>query len=179
MGGFFNSILQWNECYLPNLLIGASGAGDFSCKWSRYNLCDIVTKASVAFVVSTDPDVHFKCCISADSKLKAQASIKHEIKGKPIQACRVHSGVLDELTSQQSTGKCSLLLFFKLGHIALTFLVVISLVLVQDSVVIKKVNEDLPLSSSPSVPSICGRMYRRKLSERRLRLICDRHYLLV
>ena len=26
--------------------------------WSRYNLCDIVTKASVAFVPSTDPDVH-------------------------------------------------------------------------------------------------------------------------
>ena len=177
MGGFFNSILQWNECYLPNLLIGASGAGDFSCKWSRYNLCDIVTKASVAFVVSTDPDVHFKCCISADSKV--QASIKHETKGKPIQACRVHSGALDELTSQQSTGKCSLLLFFKLGHIALAFQEVIWLVLVQDSVVIKKVNEDLRLSSSPSVPSICGRMYRRKLSERRLRLICDRHYLLL
>ena len=31
--------------------------------WSRYNLCDIVTKASVAFVASTDPDVHFKCYI--------------------------------------------------------------------------------------------------------------------
>ena len=28
--------------------------------------------------------------------------------------------------------------------------------IVQDSVVIKKVNEDLRLSSSPSVPSICG-----------------------
>ena len=28
--------------------------------WSRYNLCDIVTKTSVAFVASTDPDVHFK-----------------------------------------------------------------------------------------------------------------------
>ena len=67
----------------------ASGAGDFSCKWSRYNLCDIVTKASVAFVVSTDPDVHFKCCISADSKVQAS-----------IQACRVHSGALDELTAQ-------------------------------------------------------------------------------
>ena len=118
MGGFFNLILQRNECYLPNLLIGASGAGDFSCKWSRYNLCDIVTKASVAFdgtVVSTDPDVHFKCCISADSKV--QASIKHETKGKPIQACRVHSRALGELASQESTVKCSLLLFFKLGHI--------------------------------------------------------------
>ena len=31
--------------------------------WSRYNLCDIVTKASEAFVASTDPDVHFKCYI--------------------------------------------------------------------------------------------------------------------
>ena len=92
----------------------------------------MVTKASVALVVSTDPDVHFKCCISADCKV--QASIKHETKGKPIQTCLVHSGALDELTSQRSTGKCSLLLFFKLGHIALTFLVVIWLVLVQDAV---------------------------------------------
>ena len=111
--------------------------------------------------------------MTADSKV--QASIKLETKGKPIQACRVHSGALDELTSQQSTGKCSLLLFFKLGHI----FGYIWLVLVQDSVVIKTVNEELRLSSSPSVPSICGRMYRRKLSERRLRLICDRHYLLL
>ena len=77
---------------MPNLLIGATGAGEFSSKWSRYNLCDIVTKGSVAFVVSTDPDVYFKCCISADSKV--HASIKHETKGKPIQACRVHSGAL-------------------------------------------------------------------------------------
>ena len=36
---------------------GSSIAGN----WSRYNLCDIVTKASGAFVASTDPDVHFKC----------------------------------------------------------------------------------------------------------------------
>ena len=35
------------------------------------------------------------------------------------------------------------------------------------------------LSSSSSVPSICGRMYRRNLSGRRLRLICDRNYLLL
>ena len=97
---------------MPNLLIGASGAGDFSCKWSRYNLCDIVTKASVAFVVSTDPDVHFKCCISADSKV--QASIKHETKGKPIQACHVHSGALDELTSQLSTSKCFIVVVFQI-----------------------------------------------------------------
>ena len=145
---------------------------------SSYLKVPIMTKGSVAFVVSTDPDVHFKCCISADSKV--QASIQHETKVKLIQACRVHSGALDELTSQQSTGKCSLFLFFKLGHIALTFLVVIWLVLVEDSVVIKTVNEDfLRLSSSPSVPSTCGRTYRRNLSERRLQLICDRHNLLL
>ena len=55
---------------------------------------------------------HLKCCISADSKV--QASTKHETEVKPIRACRVHSGALDELTSQRSTGKCSLL-FFKFG----------------------------------------------------------------
>ena len=39
---------------------GSSIAGNRS----SYNLCDIVTKASVAFVASTDPDVHqFKCYI--------------------------------------------------------------------------------------------------------------------
>ena len=65
-----------------------------------------------------------------------QASIKHETGVKPIQARRVHSGALDELTSQRSTGKYSLL-FFKLGQIALTSLVVIRLVVVQDSVLIK------------------------------------------
>ena len=91
-------------------------------------------KASVAFVAAVDPDVHFKCCISADSQV--QASIKHELEVKPIQACRVRSAALDELTSQRSTGKCSLLLFFKFGYIALKFLVVIRLMKVQDSVVI-------------------------------------------
>ena len=74
-------------------------------------------KASVAFVASTATDVHFKCCISADCTV--EASIEHDPEVKPIQACPVHSGALDELTSQRSTGKCSLLLFFKLGHIAL------------------------------------------------------------
>ena len=135
---------------------------------------------SVASVASTDPDVHLKCCISADSKV--QATIKHETEVKPIQACRVRSGALDKLTSQRSTGKCSLLLFFKFGHTALEFLLslVIRLVVVQDSVVIQTVNDtDLRLSSSPSVPSICGRMFRRNLSGQRLRLICDRHYLLL
>ena len=105
MGGFFNFIIEMKSVFLAKsidrrprgwgFLSGSSIAGN----WSRYNLCDIVTKASVAFVVSTDPDVHFKCCISADSKV--QAFIKHETKGKPIRACRVHSGALDELTSQQ------------------------------------------------------------------------------
>ena len=84
---------------------------------------------------------YLKCCMNSDYKV--QASIKHETKVKPIQACRVHSGALDELTSQPSAGKCSsVLLFFKFGHIALTFLAVIWLVLVRDSVVIKTVNEN-------------------------------------
>ena len=131
---------------------------------------------SVAFVVSTDLDVHFKCCISADSKV--QASLERETEVKPIQVCRVHSVALDELASQRSTGKYSLLLF-KLGHIALTFLVLIRRVVVQDSVVIETVNENLRLPSSPSVPSICRKMYRRKLSGGRLRLICHRRYCLL
>ena len=50
---------------------------------------------------------------------------------------------------------------------------------VQDSVVIKTVNENLLLSSSPSVPSICRKVYQKKLSGRRLRLISDSHYLLL
>ena len=57
--------------------------------------------------------------------------------------------------------------------------VVIRLVVIQDSVVIKTVNENLLLSSSPSVPSICGRMYQRSLSGRRQQLISDSHYLLL
>ena len=113
-----------------------------------------MTKASLAFVASTDPIAHFKCCISADSKV--QASIKHETEVKPIQACRVHSGALDELTSQRSTSKCSLLLFFKFGH---KLKPASRLLVVKDSVVIKTVNENLRLSSSSSVPSTCGRMY--------------------
>ena len=62
-----------------------------------------MTKASVAFVVSTDLDVHFKCCISADSKVKG--SIEHDSEVKPIQACRVHSRALEELSSQRSTAR--------------------------------------------------------------------------
>ena len=133
-------------------------------------------------MASTDPDAHFKCYISADTKI--QAAIKHEtevktIHRKTIQACRVYSGALDELTSQRSTGKCSSLLFLKFWHIVLKFLVVIRLVVVQDSVVIKTGNENLLLSYTLSVPSICGRMYQRNLSGRRLWLISDSHYLLL
>ena len=81
---------------------------------------------------------------------------------KPVVFIQVHL-TNSPLSNQPASVRCSdRVLFFKLGHIALTFQVVIWLVLVQDSVVIKKVNEDLRLSSSPSVPSICGRMYRRK-----------------
>ena len=50
---------------------------------------------------------------------------------------------------------------------------------VQGSVVIKTVKENLLLSSSPSVPSICRRVWQKKLSGRRLRLISDSHYLLL
>ena len=109
MSEFFNFIIKMKWVFLAKsidrrprgwgFLCGSSIAGN----WSRYNLCDIVTKVSVAFVVSTDPDVHFKCCISADSKV--QASIKHETKRKPIQACRVHSGALDELSHLSSINR--------------------------------------------------------------------------
>ena len=50
---------------------------------------------------------------------------------------------------------------------------------VQGSVVIKTVNENLLLPSSPSVPSICRKVYQKKLSGRRLRLISDSHYFLL
>ena len=60
-----------------------------------------------------------KCCRSTDSKVKAL--INHD-KVKPIQTCRVHSGALDELTSQRSTGKCSFFFFLKFGQLALKFL---------------------------------------------------------
>ena len=64
-----------------------------------------MTKASLVFVASTDCIAHFKCCISADSKV--QASIKHETEVKPIQACRVHSGALDELVWSRFEGRGS------------------------------------------------------------------------
>ena len=64
----------WGRGFLPGSSI--------ALKCSRYNLCDIVTKASVAFVASAALDVHFKCFISADGNI--QASIKHGTEGKPI-----------------------------------------------------------------------------------------------
>ena len=45
----------------------------------------------------------------------------------------------------------------------------------QGSVVIKTLNKNLLLSSSPSVSLICGRVYQKKLSGRRLQLISDGH----
>ena len=101
-----------------------------------------------------------------------------KLKGKPIQAYRVHSGALDELTTRQSTWQVFVVVFqtrahsphVPSSHLAST---------ITGFSCHKKVNENLRPSSSPSVLSICGRMYRRKLSERRLRLICDRHYLLL
>ena len=60
MGGFFNFSIEMKRVFLGR----AQGKGSsIAGNWSRYNLCDIVTKASVAFVASTDPDVHFKCYI--------------------------------------------------------------------------------------------------------------------
>ena len=57
MGGFFNFNIEMKWVFLAKsidprargrgFLPGSSIAGN----WSRYNLCDIVTKASVAFVV--------------------------------------------------------------------------------------------------------------------------------
>ena len=67
-----------------------------------------MTKASVAFIVSTDTNVHlniFKCCIHVSADSTVQASIEYDTEVKPIQAFRVHSAALDELTSQRSTGK--------------------------------------------------------------------------
>ena len=115
---------------------GFSPGSSIAGNWSRCILCDIVTKASVAFVASTDPDVHFKCCMSADTEI--QTFIKGETEVKPIKPRCAYSGALDKLISQQSTSKCSLLLLFKFRLIAFKLLVVIRLVVVQDSVVIKK-----------------------------------------
>ena len=103
MGGFFNLICNEMSVTCQIYWLAQAGQGISLVNGHVTTRCDIVTKASVAFVVSKDPDVRFKCCISTDSEV--QASIKHETKVKPIQACRVHSGALDELASQRSTGK--------------------------------------------------------------------------
>ena len=83
MGGFIYFNIEMKRVSLEkNILIGARSEGD-SAYWSRYNLCDIVTnKASVTFVAPTDPEVHFKCYISADCKI--QAAIKHETEAQTI-----------------------------------------------------------------------------------------------
>ena len=88
MGGFFNfnfcnemsfsCQIYWSAPAGLEISPGYSIAGN----WSRYNFCDIVITASVAFWASTDPGVHFKCCISVDAKI--QASIKHGTEVKPI-----------------------------------------------------------------------------------------------
>ena len=174
----FSCQIYWSARARQRICLGSSIASN----WSRYNLCDIVTKASVAFIASTAPDVYSKCCISTDTKI--QASIKHETELKLIH-CKTwfHSSLLCSFRSTWRTHLSvinrQLQLFFKFGHIAHKFLVVIRLVVAQDSVVLKTVNEHLRLSSSASVPSICRRMYQRNLSGRWLRLICDRHYLLL
>ena len=78
MGGFFNFNIEMKWVFLAKSTVRrARGTGfvprssidpSIAGNWSRYNLCDIVIKASVAFVASTAPDhVHFKCCISADT----------------------------------------------------------------------------------------------------------------
>ena len=98
MGGLFNFNIEMKWVFLAKsidrrargrgFVPGSSIAG----KWSRYNLCDIVTKASLAFVASTALHVHFKCCISADAKI--QASIKLETEVKPVhRKTRFHSSM--------------------------------------------------------------------------------------
>ena len=106
-GGFFNFTIEMKWVFLAKSIDRRAGHGICPRLLHSWQLVTLqLVWHCVAFVVSMDPDVHFKCCISADSKV--QASIEHETEVKPIQGCRVHSGALDELTSQRSTGKCSL-----------------------------------------------------------------------
>ena len=105
------SFHYWNEmcfscqiCWLAHTGQGICPGSSIAGNWSSY--CD------KAFLASVDPDVHFRCCISADTKI--QASIKHETDVKPIHrktwllsSLCVYSGALDELTSQRSTVRCS------------------------------------------------------------------------
>ena len=54
MSEFFNFIIEMKWVFLAKSIDRRPRGCGFLC----YNLCDIVTKASVAFVVSTDPDVY-------------------------------------------------------------------------------------------------------------------------
>ena len=108
-----------------------------------------MTKASVAFVVSTALDVHVKCCISGDAKI--QASIEHETEVKPIhRKTWLHSSLpcsfrctwrthLSAINRQVFVVQLVVVVFQirapGFGHRAHKFLVVIGLVVVQDSVV--------------------------------------------
>ena len=73
MDGVFNFNIEMTRDFLAKSIDrrargrGFAPGSSIAGNWSCYNLCDIATKPSAAFVVSTDPDVHFKCCISADS----------------------------------------------------------------------------------------------------------------
>ena len=115
--------------------------------WSRCNLwhCD---KGYCHSRCINGSWCSFKCCISTDTKI--QASIKHETEVKPIyHKTWFHSSLSCSFrctwqTHLSAINQRSLLFFFKL---AITFLVVIRLVVVQESVVIKIANENLWLSS--------------------------------
>ena len=118
--------LCFNDCTIPG-------------NWSRYNLCDILTKP-VQLSLYKRPDKRipkFILCAVQDTK-RQTSSIKQKLspsfiaKHSFIQACRVHSGSFPS----DATGKCSLLLFFRFGHIALKLPVVLAVV--QDSVAIKR-----------------------------------------
>ena len=138
--GFLNFNIEMKWVFLAKSIDGcARGRGfvpgfSIAGNWSRYNLYDIVTKASVAFVATTDPDVHFKCCISADTKI--QASIKRETELKPIhRKSWFHSSLPFSFRYTRWTQLLAInrqVFVVVVFHIALKFLVV-----VQDAVVIK------------------------------------------
>ena len=67
LGGFFNFNIEMKRVSLAKSIDGrARGRGLHS--W-YVTIC--VPKDNVAFVVPTAPDVHFKCCLSADTKIQA------------------------------------------------------------------------------------------------------------
>ena len=67
LGEFFNFNIEMKRVSLAKSIDGrARGRGLHS--W-YVTIC--VTKANVAFVAATAPDVHFKCCLSHDIKIKA------------------------------------------------------------------------------------------------------------